>query len=82
MLGGTYPYRLPRPLTLNPLPLPPDLIPNPNPKQVGICWAALRGCYATEAEAIEAARHCPSLVRARLRARVRRGSGSSPNPSA
>ena len=47
--------------------LAPDF---PSKGQVGICWAALRDCYATEAEAIEAARRCPSLVRARLRARV------------
>ena len=34
----------------------------PSKDQVGICWAALRECYATEADAIAAARRYPSLV--------------------
>ena len=34
----------------------------PSKAQVGICWAALRDCYASEAEAIDAARRYPSLV--------------------
>ena len=34
----------------------------PSKAQVGICWAALRDCYASEAEAIAAARRYPSLV--------------------
>ena len=39
--------------------LAPDF---PSRDRVGIMWAALRECYATEAEAIEAARRYPSLV--------------------
>ena len=34
----------------------------PSKDQVGICWSALRDCYASEAEAITAARRYPSLV--------------------
>ena len=34
----------------------------PSKAQVGIMWAALRDCYASEAEAIAAARRYPSLV--------------------
>ena len=34
----------------------------PSKDQVGICWAALRDCYVTEADAIAAARRYPSLV--------------------